>query len=326
MVRKAYADTPRRLGIIYNAQSGRHRRRWGHHPLPVDVPAIEANTVEEIRAAVARLAVAGVDLLAIAGGDGTVQCVLGEILINTVFDTPPDIALIPTGSTNMTANDAGFVDVRHDGWQPLCDWAAGHRAARLRDRDVLRIDPADGAPAIAGMFFGAGAIHHAVEHTQKRLHSVGLRGEVGPALAFLRFVKSVIIGDRRHFTPTPLSADDGPHRRLDGDTLLIVVSTLHRLVLRFNPFWGEEGAPLRWTAIRHGAPRLFWRLPAVVRGKRPFGKAHDGHDGYVSHNSHTLSLCFDGGYIVDGEFFQHRSADGPLRLSVAGRLSFVGLS
>ena len=48
MVRKAYADTPRRLGIIYNAQSGRHRRRWGHHPLPVDVPAIEANTVEEI--------------------------------------------------------------------------------------------------------------------------------------------------------------------------------------------------------------------------------------------------------------------------------------
>ncbi|WP_348760856.1 diacylglycerol kinase family protein [uncultured Salinisphaera sp.] len=326
MVRNAYADSPRRLGIIYNAQSGRHRRRWGHHPLPTDVPAIEANTVDEIRAAVAELAARNIGLLAIAGGDGTVQCVLGELLIRQVFDALPHIALIPTGSTNMTANDAGFVDVRHDGWQPLCDWAAGKHPARLRERDVLRVTPADGSAPVAGMFFGAGAVHHAVEHTQKRLHSVGLRGEVGPALAFLRFIKSVITGDRRHFAPTPMTAHDDQAHRLSGDTLLIVVSTLHRLVLRFNPFWGRENAPMRWTAISHGAPRLFWRLPAVVRGKAPFAADTSENSGYTSHNSRTLELDFDGGYIVDGEFFTHRRGDGPLRLSVAGRITFVGLS
>lgn len=323
MVRKAYASTPRRLGIIYNAQSGRHRRRWGHHALPENVPAIEANTAAEIKAAVAALAEQDIDLLAVAGGDGTVQCVLGEILLERRFVELPELALIPTGSTNMTANDAGFVDVRRRGWQPLCDWAAGNRPARLRERDVLRIQAGDDRPPIAGMFFGAGAIHHAVEHTQTRLHRVGLRGGAGPALAFLRFIKSVATGDRRQFAPTGLVLDDPQGHRLEAEALLIVVSTLHRLVLRFNPFWGRERAPIAWTVICHGAPGLIGQLPNIVRGAARTGRR--APQSYLSHNSPSLTLAFEGGFIVDGEFFEARRSDGPVRLSVAGRLSFVDL-
>ncbi|RJS92217.1 diacylglycerol kinase family protein [Salinisphaera sp. Q1T1-3] len=323
MVEKASASTPRRLGIIYNAQSGRHRRRWGHHAPPAGVPAIEANTTAEITAAVAELAGLGVDLLAVAGGDGTVQCVLGEILLKEHFAEPPLLALIPTGSTNMTARDAGAINVRRRGWQPLCDWAAGQRSARLRQRSVLRIEPGGDRAAIAGMFFGAGAVHHAVEHTQKRLHSVGLRGEVGPALAFLRFLKSVLTGDGRHFAPTRLSLRDDKQQYMDDEALLMVASTLHRLVLRFHPFWGREDAAIAWTVIRHGANRLFWRIPLIVRGSSRAGRAEPID--YLSHNSDTLELDFEGGFIVDGEFFRSAAADGPVRLSVAGRLSFVSL-
>lgn len=323
MVRKAYAGGPRRLGIIYNAQSGRHRRRWGHHPLPTGVPAIEANTAEEITAAVADLANAGVELLAVAGGDGTVQCVLGEILLRGRFAVPPVLALIPTGSTNMTATDTGFVDVRRHGWQPLCEWAAGRRHARLRERNALRIDPGDERAPIAGMFFGAGAVYHAVEHTQRRLHSVGLRGEVGPALAFLRFMRAVITGDSRHFAPTRLALTDDAGRRVDTDALLLVASTLHRLVLNFHPFWGRENAPLAWTVVRHGARRLFWQLPQIVRGANTLSRRHG--DGYISHNSHEISACFDDGFIVDGEFFAAGDRDTPVRVSIAGRLSFLAL-
>lgn len=318
---------PRRLGIIYNSQSGRHRRRWGRHPVPTDVPAIEAKQPEEIARAVTELAALGVDTLAVAGGDGTVQCVLSHVLLDDLFDTLPVLALVPTGSTNMTARDVGFVDVRRRGWQPLLDWAAsGGRQSRatIADRAVLRIQASDSQPAVCGMFFGVGAVHHAVQYTQQNLHSKGLRGEAGPGLAFLRFLKSVALQDRRHFAPTRIRLADDAGRTVDDPTLLMVASTLDRLVLSFHPFWGREQAPIAWTTISQNASRFLLRLPFVARGWSRGFKATEGA-GYVSHNSHELRLEFDDGFIVDGEFYRSRPDDGPVRLSVAGHVPFLSL-
>lgn len=324
MTRPASTLPPRRLGIIYNSQSGRHRRRWGRHPLPENIPAIEANTPEEIGAAVASLANQGIDLLAVAGGDGTVQCVLSHVMLDNLFAQPPILALVPTGSTNMTGHDVGHVNVRRHGWQALCAWARQPDEARhVQSRPVLRIQPGNQAKPFCGMFFGAGAIHHAVQYTQKQLHSVGLRGEIGPGFAFLRFLKAVATGDRRYFSPTRLSLTDDQGRQVEEDTLLLVVSTLHRLVLHFHPFWGRESAPIAWTTVADRAAHFFMRLPMVARGLRWGGLSTQR--GYVSHNSEALELDFDGGYIVDGEFFEARRADGPVRLDIAGHARFLRL-
>lgn len=318
---------PRRLGIIYNSQSGRHRRRWGRHSVPTDVPAIEAKQPAEIAAAVTELAALGVDALAVAGGDGTVQCVLSHVLLDGLFSTLPTVALVPTGSTNMTARDVGFVDVRRRGWQPLLDWAASggmHGRATITDHAVLRIQASDSQAPLCGMFFGVGAVHHAVRYTQENLHSKGLRGQAGPGLAFLRFLKSVALQDRRHFAPTQLRVTDGAGHTVNDATLLMVASTLDRLVLGFHPFWGVEHAPIAWTTVSQNASRFVLRLPFVARGwPRTLGAPEAG--GYVSHNSHELRLEFDDGFIVDGEFHRSRPDDGPVRLSVAGHVPFLSL-
>ena len=319
------ACRPRRLGIIYNPASGRHRRRWGHHPVPHHVPAVEAKTAEEIGAAVATLAAADVDLLAIAGGDGTVQSALTHALTGPAFREPPLFALVPTGSTNMTGHDVGTVDVRRRGWQPLCDWAARpyEFSRRVVSRPVLHIRPNDHEPAFCGMFFGAGAIHHAVAYTQRNLHQAGLRGDVGPGVAFLRFVKAVATGDRRDFAAMHVRAIDSEGHAIDQQTLLLLASTLDTLVLRFRPFWGREQGPLSWTAVADAARGFFRRLPAVARGKprRSLTRAN----GYVSHNSRRLELSFDGGYIVDGEFFSARREDGPVVLDADLSARFLRL-
>ncbi|WP_084188500.1 diacylglycerol/lipid kinase family protein [Salinisphaera hydrothermalis] len=319
---------PRHLGIIYNSQSGRHRRRWGRHPVPTDVPAIEAKRPEEIERAVTELAALGVDTLAVAGGDGTVQCVLSHVLLGGLFETLPTLALVPTGSTNMTARDVGFIDVRRRGWQPLIDWAAAGgmvAQATVADHPVLRIQASDSQAPICGMFFGVGAVHHAVQYTQENLHSKGLRGEAGPGLAFLRFLKSVALQDQRHFAPTKIRLTDDAGHVVDDEALLMVASTLNRLVLSFHPFWGTEDAPLAWTTISQTASRFLLRLPFVARGwsrRRPDAMESAG---YVSHNSHELQLEFDDGFIVDGEFHRSRPGDGPVRLSVAGHVPFLSL-
>lgn len=325
MKRQQTLTPPRRLGIIYNSQSGRHRRRWGRHPLPAGVPAIEANKPDEIASAMAELAAQGVDLLAVAGGDGTVQCVLTHALLDGLFDEPPILALVPTGSTNMTGHDVGHVDIRRHGWGALCEWAAHPRTAGcVAARPVLRIRAGDEGTPFCGMFFGAGAIHHAVQYTQKQLHSVGLRGEIGPGFAFLRFLKAVATGDRRYFAPTRLRLTDDVGRHVDQDTLLLVVSTLRRLVLNFHPFWGREPAPIAWTTVADRARHFLLRLPLVARGLQRGGV--NARNGYVSHNSRSLVLDLDGGFIVDGEFFEAHRADGPVRLDIAGHARFLRLS
>ena len=314
----------RRLGIIYNSASGRHRRRWGSHPLPAGIPAIQADTPARIRAALVQFAADDIDLLAVAGGDGTLQCVLTYILLDGLFAVPPILALIPTGSTNMTGHDVGFINIKRHGWAPLSAWArrTSVRPGRIESRPVLRIR-AGNQPPICGMFFGAGAIHDAVRYTQTRLHRVGLRGQLGPFLAFLRFVKALATGDRGYFSPLRVTTDDSDDLSQNSQTMLLLASTLHRLVLRLRPFWGRENAPLAWTAIAYRASRFFLHLPCIVRGRR--ARALCPANGYVSHNTHALRFDFDGGFIVDGEFFEARRADGPVRLDIAGYARFLSL-
>lgn len=321
---EAVAEHPLRLGVIYNTHSGRHRRRWGTPRLGADIPAFEANNPDEIGPALTRLAEQGVELLAVAGGDGTVQSVLTHVMLREAFPQMPLLALVPTGSTNMTGGDVGTVNIHRHGWQRLVDWAARPQAPErhLVRRPVLRIQPGDGRP-FCGMFFGAGAIHHAVQHTQSQLHSKGLRGEVGPGLAFMRFVKAVATRDRRLFAPVSVRLRDAEGHSLDTDSLLLLVSTLNRLLLRFRPFWNtEETGPVHWSVVEDGAQSFLRRLPAVCRGR---GAVLAPECGYHSHNTERLELLFNDGYIVDGEFFQTRAADGPVVLSSAGEATFVRL-
>lgn len=319
-------DDTQRLGIIYNTHSGRHRKRWGKHPLPAHIPAFEANQPEELRQAVAELARLDVDILCIAGGDGTIQCILTCLLLENHFQTLPTLALIPTGSTNMTAKDVGSLDIRRHGWQPLLNWAAGDPATRgrLTRRAILKVQPADTQTAICGMFFGTGAVHHAVQYTQKRLHGVGLRGEVGPTLTFLRFLKAIITGNHQQFAPIQMHIRDDKGQETQGPTLIFLASTLERLVLNFRPFWGRAKAPLAWTAISQHASRFLWRLPFIASGRASTLKSEQA-EGYISHNSHSLALDFDGGFIVDGEFYHSQPEAGPVRLSIAGYISFLDI-
>lgn len=317
---------PRRLGIIYNTHSGRHRKRWGKHPLPAHIPAFEANQPEELRQAIAELARLDIDTLCIAGGDGTIQCILTCLLLEGYFQTLPTLALIPTGSTNMTAKDVGFLDIRRHGWQPLLDWAAGHKPTmgRITNRAILKVQPSDNQAAVCGMFFGTGAVHHAVQYTQKRLHGVGLRGEVGPTLTFLRFLKSIITGNNQQFSPIQMHVQDDKAHETQGPTLIFLASTLERLVLNFRPFWGREAAPLAWTAVSQHASHFLLRLPFIASGRSSALKTGQAR-GYISHNSNSLALDFDGGFIVDGEFYHSQPDDGPVRLSIAGYISFLDI-
>jgi len=105
--------------------------------------------------------------------------------------------------------------------------------------------------------------------------------------------------------------------------MLVLISTLERLVLGFRPFWGTEPGALHFTALRAGPERFVRNLPALLRG-RP-GTRLTAQAGYHSHNTESLRVWMDGVFSLDGELYEAHADQGPVEVSSAGKVSFIRL-
>ena len=174
---------------------------------------------------------------------------------------------------------------------------------RLCPRHVLHLMSKRGEVDEYGMIFGSGTIYNAVELVHRTFPSGRAQGVFG---------STVVLGGmlfRRAFNKT--NSDNGLYFRekvqihLDGEPLeqeeylLVVSSTLHRLFLHIRPFWGQEPAPVRFTAVATGAKRFGLTIPRLLSGKP--GKHVTAEKGYTSHNIHQAALRMDCGFVIDGE-------------------------
>ncbi len=317
---------PRRIGVLCNPNSGRNRRclrevREEVRRLPGAVYR-EAVCPAETAFGIQKLLASGAELLAINGGDGTLQAALSYLLgPGKRRGKPPPLIVLAGGTTNMTAVDVGARKAPQHALRALGAWLSGACAGpRRTERAVLRVAASD-RPTLYGMFFGAGAIYTGVEYFHRRIAAWRTGGKIGPGLACARLLLALARPAQSRVQPVRLRLrlDDGALQV--GDYLLILVSGLERLLLGSKPYWGVEPAPLHYTAIRHRPRRLLRSLPAVLRGGADAVLREQ--DGYFSHNINTLALEFDGGFVLDGERYQVDRSQGPLHLSQGGRVTFL---
>lgn len=181
-----------RVGVLNNPLSGGNRKGLGAvikiqaaHP---GVVHQEVQTPAEVAAALDDFARKEVDVIAINGGDGTVQAVLSGLFYAKPFATPPLLAVLSAGTTSMIAGDVGLQGGRTKALQRLFAWAQStERRTDIVQRPVLRMQLEADRDPLFGMFFGAGAIFQGIEFCRSRIHRLGLRGELGPGLALARF-------------------------------------------------------------------------------------------------------------------------------------------
>jgi diacylglycerol kinase (ATP) len=279
---------------------------------------------DDVSSGLAYLANKSVDILAIAGGDGTVSKVLTHLLSEQPFESLPLIAIIPGGTANMTGGDVGLKGSVLSVMQRLCAWLELKSGqASVQRRPILRVQPGINQAASYGMFFGAGAIVSGINYTNENIHSRGLKSELSLGMGLVRSMWGISRMDPRFIQPTDMtiSVDGKPHDPQQSVTLMLV-SSLERLFLNMHPYWGEEnGKPLHVTVVRNPANRFLRTLPSVLRGKpnRHLTPAM----GYVSYNAETVSLRFDGSFTLDGEIFSANSERGPVNISNGGELSFL---
>ena len=317
-----------RIGVVINPLSGGNlnglgdiRRVIEDHP---QVVHCDVQTPQDVLAALRDFAHREVDLLAVNGGDGTVQAVLTTLFHHQLFETQPLLAVLQSGTTSMTARDVGFSGSRVRSLKKLFDWAAtGTGNPRVIDRPVLQVRT-PGHQTRYGMFFGASAIYQGIQYFHRKLNTKGLRGEVGPGLTILRFLWSATRRGSDFIPPVPVSVtmDDKPPQQFDS--LVVLVSTLERLFLGLYPYWGSEAGPLHYTAVRARPRYLLRALPSILRG---CSGAHGTlENGFYSHNAHEIKLNFAGGFTLDGQLYTPANQVEPTVVRYGGTASFLRIS
>jgi choline kinase len=318
--------TPR-IGVLSNLRAGRSHRQVARlltllrdHP---DVAHVETACADMVPEAIAALADAEVEILAVHGGDGTLQRVLTELLVERPFgERLPTLVPLRGGRTNMTALDLGTRRDPVAGLARILAAAArGDLARRVVRRRVVCVEQGPRRERLYGMFFGAGVIHRAIELT----HRTFLRGSSQGVLGGTLMTAGLLARAALRATGGILTPDK-IHALLDGEPLpraeltLAMATTLDRLFARMRPFWGQGPGGLRFTALAAGAPQLGRNALGILRG-RP-GPAAREEDGYTSRNLRSLRVRMDCGFTVDGELIAPQP-DRVLSVSATEPLTFL---
>ncbi len=304
-----------RLLCLFNAgaggRDGRHQVLADLLPKRPQTRLVVTQSVAHMEQEIAAFAPRGEDLIAIHGGDGSLQAMLTVLARTAEAGAPlPCLAILPGGSTNMSARDINH----HHGWKSaaaaLARGAQDLANAPRARRPVLRAH--DPAGLQAGFFLGAGAVVEGIDYCNRRLWAQGAARREGTAgLAMARTILGVLRAEAPFDEPVRLAlaahTGDGEVIRLApaGGATMLAVSTLDRLLVGARPHWGQESGALRFTMVDRSASVL--RHLAGLLGLPGMGRPGPAA-GFHSHNCARLELSFGGeqaaataSYAIDGE-------------------------
>jgi hypothetical protein len=287
-----------------------------------DILHVATENRDHVPQALALLAKQEIDILAVNGGDGTLQHVLTEILGNHALPRLPLIAPLRGGRTNMNAVDIGSHRDPVSALSAIITAARnGVLSERIVERPVLRVDFGPGQHTQYGLFFGGGVFQRTIALKHQILPKRHFQGLIGSAAFTGTLLMRAVLG-----SVSGLLTPDQVEIQLDGQPveqgkfLLVMATSLERILFNLFPFWGRESAPVRFTAIAPDVPRSLPAILRVLRGRPPFPGVVT--PGYLSHNVQHVELHLDCGFLVDGELFP--PAPGRvIRIGADQRLRFV---
>ncbi len=305
------------LAVLCNPRSGRVRRRLDRVRRELrDVSSAayrEGSEPEEIGVAVRSVVAEGCGVLAVVGGDGTLQAVLTSLVNQVPRDEWPVLTVVPAGSTNMSAKDLGLRGSVRKRVASLKSWLDSKEPGSIVLRPAVKVEGCDGEVR-CGLFFGGAAVAAGTAFFRERLYHKGLHEQQTSGLAIAWVLLQLLMGGARtrDFTPHVRCEVDGD-LVADGPTVLCLVTALDRHILGLRPHWGADAGPLRFTWAKKDPYRLWTSIPRMATG-RPGDRLVPDH-GYVSRSAERVTLTFDGEYALDGELYPARREQGPVRIT-----------
>jgi diacylglycerol kinase (ATP) len=314
-------------GVVINTKSGRGRGKGAalsealkHQPTDnVDVAVL--NSFENLVPTLQRFANNDVENIFISSGDGTVHAILTWIAESGQFKTLPRLCLLPHGTTNMTAADLGF---RRTGITEQANFIVNAVSPEIQSRHTVRVVNPKGRGPLHGMFFGTGAVSEATRYCQIAFNDKGIGGSwatfatLASALGKTMFFPANPQDPNRFDRPFSITLKTDGMLKCEGPQLLMLATTLNKLILGTKPFWGGATAPLRTTTIPYPVPTIpRWIWPVM------FGdETRKGPPASTSTACHTCEVTCPTSFVIDGEFYD-APLDQPLRLEAGPLFEYI---
>ncbi len=318
--RIALLSNPKSTGNL--AQLSRIRSYCAEHP---DIFHYEVEHVDQIGDALKSIAQVRPKMLVVNGGDGTVQATLTEIHNGKHFgDSPPPMAVIPSGKTNLIALDLGVHGDAIAALKRLVELAQGDLAHHLVARGLIALRRNGSERPVIGMFLGGAGLADTMLYCRNKIYPLGLPNAISHVLTAIALLFRLLSGVRAGFLPpkaSPLQVSTGSSESLTGRFSLLIVTTLEKLLLS-SELRTAGGGPLKLLAIEERRSSVFGAIFASIAGKLGRRSVRGVHLQEVN----EIRIEGDSSNVIlDGEMF-HTEAGKPICLNPAQPLSFVRLA
>jgi len=294
-----------RIGVISNVRSQRNRREMpalravlGRHP---GVLHREFEAIGELPGILRELGERELDLLAINGGDGTVQAVMTEIINEAPFPARPRLAPLHAGMTNLAAHRLGWPGRPAPALERLIRRAAAGQRLPARRQAILSLRRRPEEAALHGLFLGTAAFYRGTMMGRDRVHRLGVERSAQAGLSLALSIGRALFRrgpDDPWRQGDPIAIEWERASEASAPRFLFLATTLDRLMLGLRPFWGEGEGAIRWTLADHPPRRLAGALLPLLRG-RPRGWMREA--GYRSGRARRMTLALECPIMFDGE-------------------------
>ncbi|MBX7146452.1 MAG: hypothetical protein K1X44_03975 [Alphaproteobacteria bacterium] len=317
----------RKIGVIANPQSWYNKYKLNALSKIVrqypDILYQEIKEFDHLITLLNNCADHKVDLLVISGGDGTVQAILTLILNGqTNYKTPPLLAILPGGRTNLIALEIGLKGRLEKIFRTLSSEVNG--AKNIITKPILSVSVHPDHKPLFGLFLGMGAFTELTLMGRNKFHRWGLAKSLAILVTMIYFFIKLI------FMPRSKSQDDVLRKyKIDfkannnefntNPKFIFFVTTLNQLVYKMNPFWGQEKGFLRYLSIPYPPLNLLNSLWVVLRKK---DKTQLEQLGYISNCATILECEIDNDFIIDGEIIKS-FPNYPVKIKADHQLKFV---
>ena len=319
--RIALISNPKSTGNL--AQLPRIRAFCADHP---DIFHYEVERADQIGKAMQTIAMIRPSVLAINGGDGTVQAILTELFNGGHFgDVAPPVAVLPSGKTNLIALDLGADGDPVKALERLMEIANADLSPHLVARELISLSGGEtGIQPVIGMFLGGAGLADIMLYCRERIYPLGLPNSISHFITAIAVVLHQVFRMRASFLPPeprPLSVVVRREGTITGRFAFLFVTTLEKLLLSSELGSGGKG-PLKFVAVEQKPVSML----------RAFGASLVGRLGHTKlagvHVEEADEIAIEGDksqVILDGETFR-AGLGKPILLKPAPPLSFVRIA
>ena len=324
MARVALLSNPRSTGN--RSLLPRVRQFCARHP---DVFHYEVEDVAQIGAAMRTIAMVNPRVIAINGGDGTVQAALTELYSGEYFGgSPPPVAVLPNGKTNLIAHDLGSDGDALKALQRVIDLAACDLDAHVIERQLIALSVGANRPVL-GMFLGGAYLADVMLYCRHKIYPLGLPNGLSHLMAAMLGVFAIIFGlggGRLPPKPAPLRVSLIRQGEIKGRFSLLIVTTLEKLLLSVRTSDGTGSnngtGTMKLLLVDRSIGSLLRMMNATWRGtlgQHPVSGVHFEAGDEIRIEGERSNV------ILDGEIFE--AAHGrPIILTSTAPVQFLRLA